>query len=260
MTLRLGWLSSGRDKAARDLLAAAREAIDRGELDAEIVFVFCSRERGEDPESDLFLDLAQAYHIPSYCLSFRRFRGGRLEYDRRVTARIEGARPALCVLAGYMLIAGEEMCRRLDMINLHPAAPGGPAGSWQDVVWQLIQRRATTSGVMMHLVTPELDRGPVAAYCTYSLCGEGFDPLWAGVEGRPFTEVRREGEGNALFQAIRRHGLAREFPLIISTLKAFAQGQVRIEDKQVRDANGRPIPGCDLTAEIEAALAAEGRR
>jgi phosphoribosylglycinamide formyltransferase-1 len=46
------------------------------------------------------------------------------------------------------------------MINLHPAAPGGPTGTWQEVIWQLIEGRAVETGVMMHLVTPELDRGP----------------------------------------------------------------------------------------------------
>jgi len=71
----------------------------------------------------------------------------------------------LCVLAGYMLIVGPEMCTRFNMINLHPAAPGGPTGTWQDVIWQLIKQRARETGVMMHLVTPELDRGPVVSYC-----------------------------------------------------------------------------------------------
>lgn len=40
----LGWFSTGRDKAARDLLEAAINRIKSGEIEAEIVFVFSSRE------------------------------------------------------------------------------------------------------------------------------------------------------------------------------------------------------------------------
>jgi len=62
-----------------------------------------------------------------------------------------------------MLIVSEELCQKYDMINLHPAPPGGPTGSWQEVIWTLIQNKADTAGAMIHLVTPELDRGPALA-------------------------------------------------------------------------------------------------
>ena len=44
----------------------------------------------------------------------------------------------------------------------------------------------------------------------------------------------------------------RELPLIVATLRAFADGKVRIEGGRVLDASGRPIAGYDLTEEIEA--------
>ncbi|NIN00786.1 MAG: phosphoglycerate transporter, partial [candidate division Zixibacteria bacterium] len=78
----------------------------------------------------------------------------RLDYDREVMARLQEFRPDLCVLAGYMLIVGPEMCQKYDMLNLHPAAPGGPAGTWQEVIWKLIETGAESTGAMMHLVTP----------------------------------------------------------------------------------------------------------
>ncbi|GAH59253.1 unnamed protein product, partial [marine sediment metagenome] len=43
--------------------------------------------------------------------------------------------------------------QRYNMVNLHPAAPGGPTGTWQEVIWQLIENKAEETGVMMHLVT-----------------------------------------------------------------------------------------------------------
>jgi hypothetical protein len=40
----LGWFSTGRDKAAGDLLEAVNGSIGLGEIRAEIAFVFSSRE------------------------------------------------------------------------------------------------------------------------------------------------------------------------------------------------------------------------
>jgi folate-dependent phosphoribosylglycinamide formyltransferase PurN len=254
---KLGWFSTGRDKAARDLLEAVQDAIQRGEIRAKIVFVFSNREPGESGESDRFFKLVEDYHIPLICFSYQKFKAKkglstakvetlpawRLDYDREVMARLADFHPDLCVLAGYMLIVGKEMCLRYNMINLHPAAPGGPAGTWQEVIWQLIETGARETGAMMHLVTPELDKGPPLTYCTFPIRGKPFDKYW--------DEIKGQGENNRLFQLIRKHGLAREFPLIISTLKAFSQGKIRIDEKKrVIDAEGKPINGYNLTNEI----------
>ena len=198
--LKIGWFSTGRDKAARDLLTVANNSIKQGEIEAEIAFVFCTRESGESKESDLFIKLVEKYQIPLFCFSYQKFRAKqstpatdqaiglpswRLDYDREVMSRLHGFSPDLCVLAGYMLITGKEMCQRYDMINLHPAAPGGPIGTWQEVTWQLIDNEAQETGVMMHLVTPELDKGPPVAYCTFPISGEPFDRYWQEIEEPP---------------------------------------------------------------------------
>ena len=253
----LGWFSTGRDKAARDLLTVAQRSIALGEIRAEIDFVFCNREPGESKESDLFHKLVDSYGIPLVCFSSRRFKadkgtGWRLDYDRKVMNRLKSFDADLCVLAGYMLIVGEEMCQRYNMINLHPAAPGGPKGTWQEVIWQLIDNQAEETGVMMHLVTPELDQGPPVAYCTFAIRGKPFDKYWREIEGYPIEEIKqKQGENNRLFRLIRKHELAREFPLIISTLKVFSQGKVGIEKGKVVDAERRPIDGYNLTDEID---------
>ena len=264
----LGWFSTGRDKAARDLLTAVNSSIQRGEVEAEIAFLFCNREPGESAESDLFLKLVEEYQIPLICLSYQRFKARestpiadqtgtlppwRLDYDREVMSRLQNFNPDLCVLAGFMLITGQELCQRYDMINLHPAAPAGPKGMWQEVVWQLIDSKAQETGVMMHLVTPELDMGPPVTYCTFPIKGEPFDRYWHEIRGHSLEQIKREqGENNRLFRSIRKHGLAREFPLIIATLKAFGQGRIRINaEKQVVDTDGKLIKGYNLTVEID---------
>jgi phosphoribosylglycinamide formyltransferase-1 len=264
---KLGWFSTGRDKAARDLLTVVQRSIALGETQAEIAFVFCNCEPGEFKESDLFLKLVKSYGIPLVCFSYQKFRLGRsmpnprpgeplpqwrLDYDREVMKQLPVLRPDLCVLAGYMLITGKEMCQRYDIINLHPAAPGGPKGTWQEVIWQLIESNADATGVMMHLVTPELDMGPPAAYCTFSIRGKPFAKYWDELKGQQLEEIKkRQGENNRLFKLIRQHGLAREFPLIIATLKAFSQGKVKIKNGKVVDAAGKPIKGYNLTDEID---------
>jgi phosphoribosylglycinamide formyltransferase-1 len=253
---KIGWFSTGRDKAARDLLTTVHRSIKKGEINAEILFVFSNREQGEDRESDAFFRLVRRYRIPLVYQSSNRFKqrfgkGWRSRFEKEAIRRLEGFHPDLCVLAGYMLIVGAEMCHRYPMINLHPAAPGGPKGTWQEVIWRLMEEGARGTGVMMHLVTPELDEGPPVAYCTFPIRGKSFYRYWKAIEGLPVDEVKaKQGEGNLLFMLIRKHGLAREFPLIVATIKAFSEGRVRIEGGQVVDSAGKPIDGYDLTDEI----------
>jgi len=265
--LEIGWFSTGRDQAARDLLTTVVEAIRKGEVDAHIQFVFSNREPGETEESDRFFGLVRSYGIPLVTFSSRRFQrsaGGdfaahREEYDREAMARIAGFSPDVCVLAGYMLYVGKEMCRRYSMINLHPALPGGPIGTWQQVIWELIKIRAKRTGAMMHLVTEEWDRGPVISYCAFPIRGGPFDPLWREVEGRCMAELQATyGEKLPLFRFIRKHGLAREFPLLLATLKALAEGRVAVRQGTVVDAEGRPVAGYCLTREVDREVARQG--
>ncbi len=87
--------------------------------------------------------------------------------------------------------------------------------------------------------------------------GSAFNEMWREVEKRGVAAIKTEdGEENALFQTIRRQGVARESPLLVETLRTFAEGRVRVRDKQVVDAQGRQVAGFDLTDEIERAVAA----
>ena len=273
MMYQLGWFSTGRDKAARDLLEAACSCIKEGEIKAEIAFVFCSREYGETEATDTFLKMVEDYHIPLVTFSYQKFKSKidmsdtgqqealppwRLDYDREVMARLQDFHPDLCVLAGYMLIVGKEMCQKYNMINLHPAAPDGPKGTWQEVIWQLIESEAKETGAMMHLVTPELDEGPPVTYCSFPIRGEPFDKYWEEIQKLSPDSPERHSEELPLFKLIRQHGLAREFPLIISTIKAFSQGKVKVVAGRIVDADGKPIKGYNLTEEINKAVKISG--
>lgn len=255
MSLRLGWFSTGRDEAARLLLTAIWQAIQKEELVAQIGFVFSNREPGESAQSNLFLGLAQSYGLPVISFSSRSFPfiyQERLVYDQEVMKRLEPYPFDLGVLAGYMRIVGEEMSSRYRLINLHPASPGGPTGTWQEVIWKLIEAGAEETGVMMHLVTPELDKGLPVTYCRFPIRSGPFDLLWREIKELSVAEIKaRQGESNALFQEIRRQGMTRELPLMVATLLAFSQRRVWVEGGKVVDADGRTIAGYDLTDEIE---------
>jgi len=263
--LNIGWFSTGRDEAARQLLQAVQDEIHSGGIKGKISFVFSNREPGEAKESNLFFELVHGYDIPLVCFSYRKFKtltqtlslegrglgegeakqsqeNWRLKYDKEVNKRIEKFAPDLCVLAGYMLIIGEELCRKYNMINLHPALPGGPTGSWQEVIGELIQSKAEEAGAMMHLVSPELDRGPVVSYCVFP------------IKGKPFAEYWRRDDKDMLFQLIRQHELVREFPLIIFTLQALSRGEVGLREGKVIDAQGKAIDGYDLSGKIDKAV------
>jgi phosphoribosylglycinamide formyltransferase-1 len=92
---------------------------------------------------------------------------------------------------------------------------------------------------MMHLVTPELDKGPVVTYCLFSIKGE------------PFAEYWRRDDRNTLFRLIRHHELAREFPLITLTLQSLGRGEVSIKNRRVIDAQGKSISGYNLTRRVD---------
>lgn len=262
--LRLGWFSTGRGEGSRRLLTAVQDRILRGDLPAAIQFAFCNREPGEAEGSDQFQALVRSFGLPLVAFSSRRFRrerGARTfddvreAYDQEVLQRLGGFSPDLCTLAGYMLYAGPALCRRYAMINLHPALPQGPVGTWQEVVWQLIEGRARETGAMIHLATEEWDRGPVITYFTLPLVGPEFDPLWRQVGQRSVAELKATyGEDLPLFQRIRREELKRELPLVVETIRAFALGQVRVVGRQVVDVQGRPLSGYCLNEQVEAAL------
>jgi hypothetical protein len=92
----------------------------------------------------------------------------------------------------------------------------------------------------------------VVTYCTFPIRGEPFDEYWEEIKGQSVEQIKEtQGEDNALFKLIRQHGVARELPLIISTIQAFSRGKVKITaDKRVIDAEGRPLKGYNLTEEI----------
>jgi folate-dependent phosphoribosylglycinamide formyltransferase PurN len=269
--LRIGWFSTGRGEGSRGLLRFVHERL--ADIDASIDFVFSNRTPGEAEGSDEYFRLVRQYGLPLITRSsaeFRRRRGGRFaehraEYDAEVQQLLAEYRPDVCVLAGYMLIASGEMCRNLPLLNLHPALPDGPIGTWQEVVWQLIEQRATHTGAMMHLATEVVDRGPVVSYVTVPLNTPELESHWQDLGERDVAEVKeQQGEDYGLFQQIRAAQYRREPYLLLETLRALSNGAIALESGLAAvtragvSGSGDPFGGLCLDGQIEEAMRRDG--
>lgn len=286
--LKIGWFSTGRDEAARNLLKTVYDDLREGSIPARLEWIFCHREPGDGPVNEearqrrLFFDLAAELGIPVKTLSHVRFlpelrKQGIAESPSAADAsptllqwrdlfgaevmNVVGHDPTdIVVMAGYMLIIGEPELRGLELVNIHPALPWGPRGTWQEVIHQLIAEQAEDQGIMVHLVTKTLDRGPVISYCRFPIRGAAWDHLWEQWS-RDITESspREERERHPLFRKIRLVGEVRELPLLSGAIKELALGNIALRDKQIFVRGVRQEQGVDLTATIEEIVAQESR-
>ncbi len=256
MTLRIAWFATAKGTSSRKLLNAAQSAIDAGRLDAEIVCVVCNRERGQWANTDAFLDDAEQAGIPIIASSSGEWRkrvhgaisdpsaglaSWRRDFDDHLYERIQEHAPDLGLLAGYMLVITDVICERLPCLNLHPALPDGPIGTWQQVIHELIRERAERSGMVLQRVTTELDRGPTVTWAQYPIRGPAFDALWEA------HEVDSELE-TPLFHAIREAGASREPNFILQSLESLAGGAAQLPDTDARGV------GTEITAQVEQAM------
>lgn len=257
MTLRIAWFATAKGTSSRQLLRTVFDAIDHGQLDAEIVCVVCNRERGQSTNTDAFLDDVERARIPLVCRSSAQWRRNvngaisdpagelapwRRDFDRHLFERIQPFQPDIGMMAGYMMVVSDVICDQLPCLNLHPALPDGPIGTWQSVVRQLLAERATHSGMMLQRVTTELDRGPVVSWARYDIRGATFDRQWT-------AHADQTGSEAPLFKAIRQAGASREPIFILESLQAIASGRISIPDVNLRTA------GTELTDQVEARMA-----
>jgi len=253
--MKMGWFTTARDEAALELLKIVYQEIKKGFLPLEIAYVFVSRDPDEAEITQKFIEAAQKMGLKVLSFSARRFKPElrkkdletwRKVYHEEVMKRLP-EEVSFGMLAGYMWVASKEFCEKVPLLNLHPALPGGPKGTWQEVIWQLISARASETGVMIHRATEELDEGPPLTFTRFSIRTPEFLPLWDEAEKILLRYhlkglKEREGEKNKLFLKIREEGVKRELPLIVLTLKALSEGEISFQREE------GPL---DLTEKIE---------
>jgi phosphoribosylglycinamide formyltransferase-1 len=155
------------------------------------------------------LQFAHESGIPTRVVDHRAF-PDRPTFEAALADAIDGCRPALVVLAGFMRILGADFVERYQgrMINIHPSLLPAYTGLHT-------HRRALADGVRVHgctvhFVTPTLDCGPIIAQATVPvLPGDDEDTLAARV-------------------------LAQEHRLYPQVVRAFVEGRLVIEGGCVR--------------------------
>jgi len=146
----VGVLISGRGSNLQALI----DAIKSGALDATIVVVISNRQDAGG------LERARAAGIESIVMSHRDF-ASRDDYDRALASELRARDVGLVCLAGFMRLVGAELIDAFSgrILNIHPSLL--PAFPGLDAQQQAIDHGVRVSGVTVHLVTAELDGGPI---------------------------------------------------------------------------------------------------
>jgi phosphoribosylglycinamide formyltransferase 1 len=130
---------------------AIRDAIRRGDLDAEICCVI------SNVEDAAGINRAREFGLTSICLPSRGIE--RMEYDRILVETLRSFEPALICLAGFMRILSLEILKAYPsrVLNIHPALlPSFPGLHAQR---QALQYGVKVSGCTVHIADEGVDTG-----------------------------------------------------------------------------------------------------
>jgi phosphoribosylglycinamide formyltransferase-1 len=192
MTLRVAVLASGNGSNLQALL----DRIASGHVQGKVVLV-----ASDKPEAPA-LARARKAKVPAVAALPKEPGEKAAQYDERLLALLQAEKPDLVVLAGYMRIVGPAIVRAFAgrLINVHPALL--PAFKGLRAVQQAHEAGVAEAGCSTHLVTDDLDGGPIL--------------LQAGLKVRAGETV----------ESLQRRILALEHLLLPRTVQLFAEGRV----------------------------------
>ena len=147
---RLGVLISGRGSN----LQAIIDAVADGALDAHIAVVVSNRERAAG------LERARRAGVPTATIRHTDY-DSREAFDLAVVEELRRRDVGLVCLAGFMRLLSPAFLRAFPdaVLNIHPSLlPSFPGLDAQRQAWE---HGVAVSGATVHVVTPELDGGPI---------------------------------------------------------------------------------------------------
>lgn len=196
---RLVILASGRGSNLQAIL----DAIDRGDLEAEVAAVISDR-----PEAQA-LKRAEKRGIPGISLDFKAF-ADREAYHAALLATLTELTPDLIVLAGYMRLLPKAIVRRFPqrIVNIHPSLL--PAFPGLHPHQQALDYGVKVSGCTVHFVDEGMDTGPIIMQAV--------------------VPVDDDDTAETLAERILR----REHELYPQALAAIFSGRVQLEGRRVR--------------------------
>src|SRR5919205_1481680 len=146
---RIGILISGRGSN----MVALLDAVSEGRLDAEVAVVISNVERAAG------LQLARERGVETLFINHK----GRTreEHDGEIIRELKRRDVRLVCLAGYMRLVSSSFVRAFEnrILNIHPSLL--PAFPGLDAQRQALEHGVKVSGATVHLVTDELDGGPI---------------------------------------------------------------------------------------------------
>jgi phosphoribosylglycinamide formyltransferase-1 len=147
---RLAVLISGRGSNLQSII----DAVKTRRLDATIAVVVSNR-----PEAPGLLRAREA-GIETLLLNHRDYTD-RDAYDRAIVDALLAREVGLVCLAGFMRLIGRPLLDAFPnrVLNIHPSLL--PAFPGLDAQRQALEHGVRLSGATVHLVTPELDAGPI---------------------------------------------------------------------------------------------------
>lgn len=163
---RVGVLISGRGSNMAALIEASREP----DCPFDIVLVVSNV-----PDAP-GLDFAAANGIPQFSADHRGMR--RADFDLLIDGALRDAGVAYVALAGYMRLLSPAFVARWAgrMVNIHPSLL--PAYKGLDTHQRVLDAGEAKHGATVHLVTAELDDGPILAQAEVPvLAGDDADVL-----------------------------------------------------------------------------------
>ena len=161
--------------------------VSSGQLHAEIASIVSNHED--------YAALAASYGIPFHYLPVTA--ATKAEQEKQVLALVERERIDLVVLARYMQILSDSMCRALEgrAINIHHSFL--PSFKGARPYHQAHARGVKIIGATAHYVTADLDEGPIIE--------QDIERVDHGMTAQEFTRVGSDVESLVLSRAVRWH-------------------------------------------------------
>ena len=167
-------------------LQAIIDAIEAGELDASINSVISN-----NPDA-YGLQRAQKHGLPVAVLDHHDYASREL-YDAALRQYLESVAPDYVVLAGFMRILSPAFINAFEyrILNIHPSLL--PAYKGLNTHQRALDNGESRHGVSIHLVTAELDDGPILLQAAYPIdagdCVEDLQARGHRLEHRMYPQL-----------------------------------------------------------------------
>jgi phosphoribosylglycinamide formyltransferase-1 len=176
---------------------------------AQVVAVLSDRPGAEG------LAAARARGVPTEVVDWRMY-ADRATFDRALAAAVDGHRPDLVVLAGFMRILDAGFVQGYEgrMLNVHPSLL--PAFPGLHTHRRALEAGCKLAGATVHFVTPTLDHGPIVIQAAVPVLTHD-------------TEA-----------SLAQRVLAREHVIYPRAVRWFVEGSLRLQGGRVAHVDGAP--------------------